>query len=501
MIDPQRVDDAKRALGARLAAWRNVRGLTQLALARRVPVSRTTIAGVERGQQCPDRIFWQRCEAALAAGGELLADYDDYRRLKQQLDQEKVEAAQRMRWGEVEDRSLPAGTHGVPVTDPARESLRDLAATDLTAGGPNGLTAPLARVAGAAVAGETDFHDGDAVTLAVMSDGQAMSLRVSRRALLELAAGLTAVPVVTTTGVSHPRSVDPAVVDHFAELRALLVQADDRLGGLTILSTVEQQIALIAALRRQTRGQLRNRLLSTEARWSEFAGWLSDDLGDRAAGDRWLDRAGSMAQEADDQEFWAYVLTRKAQRMVGTGDEDCVVGLARAASRLPDTPPLLHAFAAIQQAHGSAIAQDASAFQAAVERAHTLVATARPPSGGSSALGSFCTRPYLAAQEGEGWLRLNQPRRAIDSFTNAVNTWPDRYRRERGVYLSRTAHAYLAASEPGQAATVAAEALTTATTTGSVRVRRNVTTLARRLEPFSSQPEVRQLLDQLATSG
>lgn len=500
MIDPQRVDDAKRALGARLAAWRNARGLTQLALARRVPVSRTTIAGVERGQQCPDRIFWQRCEAALAAGGELLADYDDYRRLKQQLDQEKVEAAQRVRWGEVEHYSLPAGTHGVPAAVTARESLRDLAAADLTSGGPNGLTAPLARIADVAVAGETDFHDGDAVTLAVMSDGQAMSLRVSRRALLELAAGLTAVPVVTTTGVSHPRSVDPAVVDHFAELRALLVQADDRLGGLTILSTVEQQIALIAALRRQARGQLRDRLLSTEARWSEFAGWLSDDLGDRAAGDRWLDRAGSMAQEADDQEFWAYVLTRKAQRMVGTGDEDCVVGLARAASRLPDTPPLVHAFAAIQQAYGSAIAQDASAFQAAVERAHTLVATAWP-TGGSSALGSFCTRPYLAAQEGEGWLRLNQPRRAIDSFTNAVNTWPDRYRRERGVYLSRTAHAYLAASEPGQAATVAAEALTTATTTGSVRVRRNVTALARRLEPFSGQPEVRQLLDQLATSG
>jgi hypothetical protein len=113
-------------------------------------------------------------------------------------------------------------------------------------------------------------------------------------------------------------------VNYFAELRGLLVQADDRLGGVTILSTVEQQIALIAALRRQARGPLRDRLLSTEARWSEFAGWLSDDLGDRAAGDRWLERAGSMAQEADDQEFWAYVLARKAQRMVGTGDEDRV---------------------------------------------------------------------------------------------------------------------------------------------------------------------------------
>lgn len=93
MIDPQRVDDAKRALGAGLARWRNASGLTQLALARRVPVARSTIAGTESGRQCPDRIFWQRCELALAAGGELLAGYDDYQRIKQQLDQEKAEAA------------------------------------------------------------------------------------------------------------------------------------------------------------------------------------------------------------------------------------------------------------------------------------------------------------------------------------------------------------------------------------------------------------------------
>lgn len=498
MIDPQRVDDAKRALGARLARWRNARGLTQLALARRVPVARSTIAGAESGRQCPDRIFWQRCELALAAAGELLAGYDDYRRIKQQLDQEKVEAAQRARWGEAEDRSLPTGPQGVSTVGAWRR-LRDLGAAGLVSRSPSDQIAPLSEVDDVAVTGEEDSRDGDAVTLVAMSDGQPMALRVSRRALLELAAGLTTAPAVTTATVSHPRAVDPAVVDYFAELRALLVQADDRLGGVTILSTVEQQIALIAALRRQACGPLRDRLLSTEARWSEFAGWLSDDLGDRTAGDRWLERAGSMAQEADDQEFWAYVLTRKAQRMVGTSDEDRVVGLARAASRLADTPPLVHAFAAVQQAHGSAIDGDASAFQTVIEHAHALVATTSP-TGNDSTLGSFCTRPYLAAQEGEGWLRLGQPRRAIDSFTTAVNQWPDRYRRERGVYLSRTAHAYLAASEPGQAATVAAEALTTATTTGSARVHRNVTALARQLEPFSGQQEVRQLLDQLATT-
>lgn len=498
MIDPQRMADAKRALGARLAGWRHARGVTQLALARRVPVSRTTIAGVERGRQCPDRIFWQRCEAALGAGGELLAGYDDYRRLKQQLDQEKDEAAQRARWGEAEDRSLVSGPHGV-LRITAGELLSDSDTAGLASSSPSGVGVPLSH-AEVAATGEKELRDDDAVTLAVVSDGQAMSLRVGRRALLELAAGLAALPAVTAAGVSRPRAVDPAVVDHFAKLRALLVQADDRLGGHTVLSTVEQQIALIATLRRQTRGQLRDRLLSTEARWSEFAGWLSDDFGDRVAGDRWLDRAGSMAQEADDQEFWAYVLARKAQRMVGTADEDRVVGLARAASRVPGTPELVHAFAAVQEAHGSAIEGDATAFQAAIERAHALVATASPTRDDNS-LGSFCTRPYLAAQAGEGWLRLNQPRKAIDSFTAAVNEWPDRYRRERGVYLSRTAHAYLAASEPGRAAAVAADALTVATTTGSARVRRNVTALAQQLEPFCGEPDVRHLLDQLATTG
>ncbi|WBB48428.1 helix-turn-helix transcriptional regulator [Verrucosispora sp. WMMA2044] len=497
MIDPQRIAEAKRALGSRLAARRHARGLTQLELARRVPVSRTTIAGVESGRQCPDRVFWQRCEAALGAGGELLAGYDEYRGLRQQLDHEKAEAAQRARWGEVEARPPSAGVAEVSMVAAGRP-LRETATEGSAVRVPSGLPAAPSEVADVVVAGEEDWRDGDAVTLAIVSDGQAKSWRVSRRAVLELAAGLATLPAMTASGM---RAVDPAVVEHFAELRALLVQADDRLGGLTILSTVEQQIALIAALRRQARGSLRDRLLSTEARWSEFAGWLSDDLGDRAAGDRWLDRAGSMAQEAEDQEFSAYVLARKAQRMMGTGDEDRVVGLARAASRLPDVPALVQAFAAVQEGHGSAIEQKASTFQAAIERAHKLVAAASPAAGDTSALGSFCTRPYLAAQEGEGWLRLNQPWRAVDSFTAAVNEWPDRYRRERGVYLSRIAHAYLAASQPDQAATVAAEALSVATTTGSARVRRNVTTLARHLEPFSRQPDVRQFLDQLATTG
>ncbi|BCJ59581.1 hypothetical protein Jiend_30030 [Micromonospora endophytica] len=102
MIDPQQVQEAKRTLGAKLAERRNLRGLTQADLAARVHSTRSTVAGVERGDQVVDRVFWQRCETLLGAGGELLAGYDEYRRLKQRHDEEKVDAGQRARWGEAD---------------------------------------------------------------------------------------------------------------------------------------------------------------------------------------------------------------------------------------------------------------------------------------------------------------------------------------------------------------------------------------------------------------
>ncbi|WP_223874854.1 helix-turn-helix transcriptional regulator [Salinispora oceanensis] len=60
----------KRALGRRLAAWRKTRGLIQDDVARLVNSTRSTVAGVERGEQVVDRVFWVQCESLLHAGGE-----------------------------------------------------------------------------------------------------------------------------------------------------------------------------------------------------------------------------------------------------------------------------------------------------------------------------------------------------------------------------------------------------------------------------------------------
>ncbi|WP_194822203.1 helix-turn-helix domain-containing protein [Micromonospora sp. S-DT3-3-22] len=109
-MDPQQLRDVKRSLGGALARWRRARGLTQDDVARRVHSTRSTVANVECGRQVVDRVFWAQCESLLAAGGELIAGYDDYRSLEVQFRRDKAEAARQARWAGVLDPATLAET-------------------------------------------------------------------------------------------------------------------------------------------------------------------------------------------------------------------------------------------------------------------------------------------------------------------------------------------------------------------------------------------------------
>ncbi|GAA3743409.1 hypothetical protein GCM10022225_28700 [Plantactinospora mayteni] len=481
MTTPEQVAEARRDLGRQLAAWRRAAGLTQAGFGPRIGYSRSAVANIETGREQAPRSFWEAADRCLSTGGALLAGYQQVAELERRYKTRLARARERQRAARATDLLPPPDEqqNNAPSIPASASGWTPRPMPDVFACEPSG----------------PDVVDGETVILTVVSDGPARAFRVSRRALLELTAGAVTTSASVALGVAVPRTVDPAVVGHFAALRALLVRADNRLGGLSVLPTVHQQIAVIAELRRQARGELRDQLLSTEASWSEFGGWLSDDLGNREAGSRLLDRAVSMAQEADDRELCAYVLARKAQRAIGTDDEDRVVGLGRAAARTAGAPAPVRAFAAVLSARGSAIDGDRHGFQAALHQARCL---AEQGSADGDALGSFCTPAYLSANAGEGWLRLNEPCRAIASLTAAISEWPTGYQRERGRYLARTAHAYLAAAEPDQAATVGAAALALADTTGSARIRQEISALGSHLAAFSARPAVKDLLDQLA---
>jgi DNA-binding transcriptional regulator YhcF (GntR family) len=73
--------DATRALSAGLAARRRAAGLTQAEFAVLAGASVTTVGHAETGRVWQSRRFWERADATLGAGGELLSLHDAYRAL------------------------------------------------------------------------------------------------------------------------------------------------------------------------------------------------------------------------------------------------------------------------------------------------------------------------------------------------------------------------------------------------------------------------------------
>jgi DNA-binding XRE family transcriptional regulator len=92
VIDPKTINEARRALGLRLAAYRQAAGHGQRELAPLVHYSRSSLANVETGRQKASLSFWQQCDEVLNTGGALAIAF------------EQIEAQERQRRHEVARR-------------------------------------------------------------------------------------------------------------------------------------------------------------------------------------------------------------------------------------------------------------------------------------------------------------------------------------------------------------------------------------------------------------
>lgn len=99
-ITPAQVAEASKRLGQQLASWRDMAGLTQVKLARRISYSRSAIGNVEIGRDRSTRQFWQRADAEVGASGALVAAFDqvdalarDFRNQKTSKERERQQPA------------------------------------------------------------------------------------------------------------------------------------------------------------------------------------------------------------------------------------------------------------------------------------------------------------------------------------------------------------------------------------------------------------------------
>ncbi|MEQ4300377.1 helix-turn-helix domain-containing protein [Plantactinospora sp. B6F1] len=443
MIDPQQVQDAKRAVGAKLAERRNSHGLTQAALAARVHSTRSTVAGVERGQQVVDRIFWQRCERLLGAGGELLAGYDEYRRLKQRHDQEKVDAGQRARWGEVERDSPPA--LGDVLTGTGREPFPD-----------------------GRVAWPTATSSGLAAWPVGRSEGWG------------------------SVGLGHASvGVDPVLALHWTEMLRLLAVSHNMFGSRQVYDAVCRESAVIRRYRDEASDDVKQRLLAVEARWAEFGSWTADNLGDATAATHWLDQALRLARRVGDKRMAAYVLMRQAQQAADRLDGAQAAALAGTAETFVSLTDRDRALCLIRQAQGHALRGDQSRSLVAIKAAHRLIDRAADVGADDSdTIGRHCTLAYLRAHEGYCLLRLGRAEAAVRALEEVLAGWPVDYRQDEALTRAWLALSYVTSGRLVEAGTEGSRALTLTAATSSARAMRTLNQLHTRLAGRTTAVEV-----------
>ncbi|WP_433547321.1 hypothetical protein ACQPZG_21230 [Streptomyces sp. CA-294286] len=108
---------------------------------------------------------------------------------------------------------------------------------------------------------------------------------------------------------------------------------------------------------------------------------------------------------------------------------------------------------------------------------------------------SWVDRTEVGIMTGRCWTELRRPLRAVPALTAALSRYSDDHARDKSLYLSWLADAYLTAGEIEQAAAATGRALDLATGVASIRPMQRINPLLDRFRPYARVPEVQDLLD------
>ncbi|GGJ78312.1 hypothetical protein GCM10010123_05370 [Pilimelia anulata] len=123
---------ARQRLGRQLAGYRRAAGHSQQTFAALVRYTRSSIANVETGRQCPPRAFWVQCDELLGTGGMLAAGHDAH--IAEVQLQQRVTAQRLSPLGEVSAATMSPYASAAPglAEPPAvpRSLIRDMAVSN-----------------------------------------------------------------------------------------------------------------------------------------------------------------------------------------------------------------------------------------------------------------------------------------------------------------------------------------------------------------------------------
>jgi hypothetical protein len=241
----------------------------------------------------------------------------------------------------------------------------------------------------------------------------------------------------------------------------------------------------------------RRGLLSVLAEQAQQAGWAAFDGGREADAAGLYKESHAAAMEAGDTDLAGNALAFLAYQAVN-GDRAAGMEIAaRSCATLgPDAPAgvraLLHERRAWACAMAGLAADTEAALVAAEEALHSADGSPQPD------WVAWVDHRELQIMSGRCWTELGRPLRAVPILEQALAGYDDSHARDKALYFSWLAEAYLTAGEVDQAAAVTGRALDLTNGVASVRPRKRLQPVLERLAPHRGNAAVDGALERAA---
>ena len=323
------------------------------------------------------------------------------------------------------------------------------------------------------------------VTAAVAGD------RMPRREFVAAAGLAAAFPY--TAPLTRNRTIGAGTLAQLRQRTARLRRLDDYLGGADTYAVYLAEFDATAHLAREavTTEALRRNLMSVLGEQAQMAGWAAFDAGLHSEAERLYQLSHTAALEAGDRAlagnalaFLAYQAPAGGQRAVGLA-RDSVATAGDAAT------PAVRALLQERRAWAHALAGDEAATGEALDLAGTALVEhdGRPEPDWVF----WVDRTEIQIMAGRCWSVLCRPVRATMALEQALGVYDDTHARDKALYLSWLADAYLDANEVDQACAATMRTMQLATGVGSIRPQQRVKHLVSRLEPHRGLPVVAEV--------
>jgi transcriptional regulator with XRE-family HTH domain len=292
---------------------------------------------------------------------------------------------------------------------------------------------------------------------------------------------------------SYRPLTDPVVTE--ARLRtARLRRLDDYLGGVDTYPIYAAEIDATAAAVRDSRGSEAAELglLGVLAEQAQMAGFSAFDAGWQVEAERLFRLSLAAAQDAGNTALVANALTFLGYQKLavegrgGVGFSTASCELVRCAS------PRVRALQFERRAWAHAIEGQPDDAEASLEAAEAALCDEhddRPDADWAM----WVDGTEVQIMAGRCWAVLHRPLRAISVLDGALRAYDDTHGRDKALYLTFLARAYVDANEVEQACEVARTAMNLASGVASIRPREYMDALIQRLQPYRAVAGVAEL--------